>query len=285
MQLGYLALVLGILGVLTRTSCALAAGISILITGLVYSCGKVHHDKVALAFALAALPLAPVGARLSVDALARRWRAARAGTAALVGAEASPWARPPVRLTQVTIALGYTFAAVSKLRESGLEWCNGYTLMGHLARHDTSLARLITGDVLVAQVVSIATLLVQGTFALVFVFPRARWIYLPAAVGFHLGTWATMDTGPYVTLWFLLIAFVPLERIPAWLAAGREHGRTRAAWRTAVVAVPAALVLWVFSRYLPGWLILLLALVAAAGALGPAVGRRTTVAHGAGRTS
>ena len=75
----WIALWMGILGLWTRLSCAAAAALTFLWIGTSYSFGKPHHDCVALVFGLFALPLAPAGARLSIDALLARIRRTRRG--------------------------------------------------------------------------------------------------------------------------------------------------------------------------------------------------------------
>jgi hypothetical protein len=52
-------------------------------------------------------------------------------------------------------------------------------------------------------------------FPLVLCVPWTRWFFLPMAIVFHLLAWATMDTGPFLTLWFPFAAYLPLEQIPA----------------------------------------------------------------------
>ena len=57
-RIAVVSLLLGALGVCSRWSCAVGAIAFYYWTGLAYSFGKPHHDKVALAFSLAALPFA-----------------------------------------------------------------------------------------------------------------------------------------------------------------------------------------------------------------------------------
>lgn len=243
---------LGLVGLFTRAACLGSAALSTYLTGLVYSFGKIHHDKVALTFALWALPLAPVGARLSLDAfLARR----RSGAAP---PDTSPFAGLPMRVTQVTIALGYGFAGWTKLRVSGLEWANGYSLMGILARYDNVLSQAATQSAAFCRFMSIGTLAVQCLFPIALFWRRSRWFLLPCAVLFHVGTWWTMDTGPYITLWFCLIAFLPLERIPAWTRDGlRARSLPRKLFTALAAGVPLALSIWVFYLLLPLWMLAL----------------------------
>src|SRR5262245_14028807 len=75
----WIALWMGIVGLWSRVSCAAAALLTFLWIGQSYSFGKPHHDCVALMFGMLALPFAPVGARLSVDALLARIRRTKRG--------------------------------------------------------------------------------------------------------------------------------------------------------------------------------------------------------------
>jgi len=240
-----------IAGLFTRLATPLAALLSIYWTGLVYSFGKVHHDKVALAFALCALAVSPCGARFSIDALIRRARSDRASPLT------SPFAGLAIRVTQVTVALGYCAAGVTKLWVAGLEWMNGYTLMAMLMHYDNAGSEFVSRRVGLCRALSVFTVFVQASFPVVFVWPRARWFYLPAAVGFHLTTWWSMDTGPYITLWLLLVAFLPLERVPRWVAsAWRDGAIGTASWRTVVCIAPTALVMRILWYQFPAWTLL-----------------------------
>ena len=97
--------------------------------------------------------------------------------------------------------------------------------------HDGPWSRAFASSVFWCQVQSVGVVLVQAAFPLVFCWPRTRWFFLPAAMGFHLMTWQTMDTGPYMRVWLLLYAFTPMERIPAalhgWLRRGPLVATTR----------------------------------------------------------
>jgi hypothetical protein len=103
---------------------------------------------------------------------------------------------------------------------------------------------------------SIGVVAVQVLFPLVLVWPRLRWFFLPAATGFHLMTWKTMDTGPYMRLWLLLWAFVPLERVPGALARGLRRGPLAAVVILLPVLAYALLVGTVAADVLPVWLLL-----------------------------
>jgi hypothetical protein len=95
--------------------------------------------------------------------------------------------------------------------------------------------------------------------------PRASFVFVPALVAFHWGTWATMDTGPYLTLWYLWVAFVPLDRVRTWV---RSTWATRPAlagagvvWGIVVLAVVATVIVRVVPWPMLGAALLLHGLV------------------------
>jgi hypothetical protein len=262
---GGVAALCGIVGLFSNASCAVAGLVLIYETALVYSFEKVHHDKFALAFTLLALPLAPIGARASLDAvlanLARAWR----GADRVEAPTHSDLARFPLRCTQVSLAVGYGCAGLSKLVIAGPQWVNGYTLMSYLAEFDFPWSPLIAGGVMRMTLFSVVALATQLSFPGVLLWRPLAWFCLPAVVGNHVVNWMTMDTGPYASLWFLTVAFLPLERVPEWI---RESLRSTS-WPRRVLGVvaplaPALLVGWLwFGHYLPGWSATLLLPIAA----------------------
>ncbi len=269
LTIGTIALTAGVLGICSRVSCAVGAVVFFWWTGLAYSFGKPHHDKVALAFALGALPFARVGAGLAVDAwLARRWRTRRG----VAPAPAPMVTGTPIWLTQLTLALGYCGAGTAKLALGGPQWFNGYTLQGIMLGHDGEWSRTFARSVTLAQLQSVGVVAVQALFPLVLVWPRTRWFFLPAATAFHLLTWKTMDTGPYLRVWLLLWVFVPLERVPATLRAWIRTAPLRTCALLLAGLAYAWLVASVLDDVLPAWSLL------AAGALLLVVCARASVA-------
>lgn len=242
------ALAAGALGFGSRLACAVGAIGFLYWSGLGYSFGKPHHDKVALAFAVSALPFARVGAAVSIDALLRRWRGRALVPDATVAAL-------PIRLTQFSLAMGYCGAGSAKLLLGGPEWFNGYTLQGIMLGHDGDWSRTFAASVELCRLQSIGVVGVQVLFPLLFVWPRLRWFFLPAATAFHLLTWKTMDTGPYMRLWLLLWAFVPLEQIPGTLARALRHGPLTAVAVLVPVLAYAALVGVVAANVIPLWVL------------------------------
>lgn len=213
------AYVMGILGLFTRTATLIVAVLGVFWWGLGYSFGQAHHEKISLAFALITLPLSPCGARISLDAIIRRWRGQPTP-------DRSVFATWPIRLVQVSIALTYLFAGGSKILVSGFEWMNGYTLQSIMSHEVDPVARAIASNVSLAQAASIAVIALQATFPLVFIHRHLRWIYVPGTVAFHLGAWITMDPGPYYTLWLTTtVTFFHVDRVPQSLRSSWRYGR------------------------------------------------------------
>ena len=260
------AIAAGMAGILTRLACAVVAVALFLWAGWSYSFGKPHHDLTVLVFGLFALPFAPVGARLSLDALLARRRRVRGGGDARLP-EHAPLAMLPLRVTQLSAALAYFFAGASKLVIGGADWANGYTLQGIMLEFHAPWTDLFVHDLRLLRLMSAGLLLVQAAFPLVFLARSLRWVFVPLGVLFHLLAWKTMDTGPFLTLWLPLAAFVDLERVPAFLGARLRRGPLVAvAWAAAALAV-LALVSWISFAIVPLWCALLLVPPAVAAAL------------------
>ena len=238
---GIVALLCGAVGFCARASCAVGAVAFYWWSGLGYSFGKPHHDKVALAITLAALPFARVGGGFAVDALwRRRWRRSRGGARAVRGT--------PIRLAMVTLAFGYCGAGLAKLLIGGPEWFNGYTLQGIMLGHDGVLSRVVGGSPTLCQLQSVGVVFVQAAFPLALFWHRSRWFFLPMATLFHLMTWMTMDTGPYMRVWLMLFAFVALERVPGALRAWLRGGVASAVAASVAALSFVALVAYVLSQ-------------------------------------
>lgn len=253
---GGIAALCGLVGLFSNLSCAVAGLVLLFEAAMVYSFEKVHHEKVALAFTVLALPLGPIGARLSLDAwiaaLVRKWRGAPEQGAA---SGLSEFARFPIRCTQVSLAIGYGCAGLSKLVLAGPRWANGYTLMSFLSEFDRPWSHLVAGGAVRMTIFSVFALTVQITFPLILLWPRLAWFFVPAVTANHVVNWMTMDTGPYASLWILTLAFVPFERVPSWVS---ENLRSTSWFRRVLAVVaplaPTVLIGWLwFAHYLPPW--------------------------------
>lgn len=257
-RIGAVAALCGIVGLFSNLSCAVAASSLLYTAAMVYSFEKVHHDKVALAFTLLVLPLAPIGARLSLDAsiarFFRAWRRSEPAPRDTLG-DTSVFAGFPMRCTQVTLAIGYGCAGLSKLIIAGPQWANGYTLMGYLAEFELPWSPWFVGGVVRMTAFSIFALGLQLAFPLILIWPRLAWLFVPAAISNHIVNWMTLDTGPYASLWILTLAFVPFEQVPGWVREGlRSRSWPRRVFALVAPLAPTLLIGWLwFAHYLPPW--------------------------------
>jgi hypothetical protein len=200
----------------------------------------------------------PAGARLSLDSWRRRLRVAREGGDPTQAPLEAPWALLPLRLTQVTAALGYFFSGASKLANAGVGWANGYTLQGIMLEYDSPWSETFAAHVGLCAAMSVGLLVVQTSFPLIFAHSALRWVYVPLAVVFHLLAMQTMATGTFLTLWFTLAAFVDLERVPGFLRRNvLEAPLARGVAWAATLAVLALGVVRLYTLEMPGWTCLL----------------------------
>lgn len=253
-------------GLFTRISCAVAAALTFYWIGLAYSYEQAHHERVAFMLVFALLPLAPCGARLSIDSLRARWRRAKAGGDAARAPETSPFAGWLVHFARISIVIGYCAAGLSKLAIVGPSWMNGYTLQAIMLQSEGPLTGVLTRSIAFSIASSVGTLALQVTSPLMLVRPSARWLYIPALTGFHLISWLTGIIGDtYFIAWMMFAAFLPLERVPAELGRALTAG---APWKRVLVALVlagiAGLVLGIYFRTVPLAFALLLVPVGAA---------------------
>ncbi len=272
-RLAYAALLgsilLGMVGAFTRVACAVAAALTFYWIGLIYSYDQAHHERIAIMMAMIALPLAPCGARLSIDSLRARWRRARAGGDATWVPQTSPFAGWPLRFAQITIVIGYFFSGASKLAIVGPSWMNGYTLQGFMLGGGGPWSDFLAASVPLALACSVGTLGMQITSPLLLVRPGLMWFYLPALASFHLISWTTGIIGDtYFLLWMMFAVFLPLERVPAFLGGQLRSGPVLKRWGVAVlIAGIAAGILCIYFYMVPVYFALLLVPVLAAFAL------------------
>lgn len=236
-----IAVALGLVGVMTRVACAITAIGTLWWIGVAYSFGQPHHGAVALVLGLAFLPFAPVGKRLSLSSLMRMGSGPPPERAA--------FANVPVLFTAITISIGYAAAGISKLVIGGLEWMNGYTFLAMLHQFDGPWTDAFSSGLFEARLFSVGLIAIQVGFPLALFFPRTRWILLPGAFTFHLMAMMTMETGPFLSLWTLLVVFVPCEQVPGWLDQRLLEGPSVRRWLWAVISV-GALVLYL-ALFLP----------------------------------
>lgn len=269
-------ILLGILGLFTRVVCALVAAGMLLWTGTAYSYGQPHHEYGLLAFALCSLPFGPVGERLSLDSLRARWRKAARERQRMEPPVYGENALLPIRFVQLTAALGYFFAGITKLRIGGVQWMNGYTLQGFMLRFDAPLTDWLAEQLLVLRVMSVGVILIQVLCVIAVIWRPSRWFFVPGIVGLHLGSMLAMDTGTFLGLWLLQAAFVDFEKLPGFLHARIARGwiGERALWLAGVLVCTWFLVAFYVEKgpSVVPWLFLPVGIAGVLGLLGRARG-------------
>ncbi|HVR72745.1 MAG TPA: DCC1-like thiol-disulfide oxidoreductase family protein, partial [Planctomycetota bacterium] len=132
--------------------------------------------------------------------------------------------------------------------------------------------------VFISSLMSVGLMVVQVTFPLVLFVPSSRWFYIPAAMSFHLLALPTMATGPFASLWLMLVFLVPLDKAPGFLQATWQKGNVVLRLMTIVVAaVLIGGVMVLYFDYVPVAFAVLLLPVATTGILALMPGARADV--------
>jgi TQO small subunit DoxD len=200
---------LSLIGLLTNLSLVVFAATSVYLQAYLYSFGDFHHPEAVMMIALSLLALSPSGRVLSLDAWLRRRRRDDAASMLDVRSEFAGW---PLKLIQWFFVLMYLSAVWSKLSLSGLDWANGYTLQFYLARDGfrwgSPFGVWMSQFHLFILLGQIGVLLFQSTFALAVIFPKLRWIYVPAGLGLHVMIFLTLRA-PFFQWIALYAVFIP----------------------------------------------------------------------------
>lgn len=159
---------------------------------IAFSYGKVDHDRLPLIVALFAV--------------------ATIGTAGITDRRTSAGAGWALRMIQVGTVAVYFLSVLAKIRYGGWLWANSATLTQALVRRGTTVGRwlLDTPEVLVAA--QWAAVVFEATSIALLSRRRLRWIWLAAALGFHVVTYLLLSIAFFPQL-VCLLAFVPLERV------------------------------------------------------------------------
>lgn len=187
--------------------------------GMTSSLGKVTHNDVLLLLSLVPLLPARTADAWSLDARAGR----AAGRASAPGGYG--W---PVRTAMVVVAGAYFFAGLAKLLHAGPGWALGGNLRWVLyAASDAQaapnqLALFVADRPWLAQLLAVATLLLELAFPLVLWLPRLRLPLAAAAVAMHAGIWAAMHLNYWAQAATVVIV---LTDWPALARLVRRRGR------------------------------------------------------------
>lgn len=182
-----LAGVLALLGWKSRLSLFVFAAGNTFLQAFAYSFGDLHHQQALMIITLWLLVFSPAGGALSLDSYLAR----RKSPSARLFQITSIFARWPLLLVQNLFALVYLDAALRKLYTGGADWLNGYTLQFYLyidaSRRGSAFGLWLAQQHTLACLLCWVTLLFEGTFFFVLIFPRLVWIYIPLGIGLHLG--------------------------------------------------------------------------------------------------
>lgn len=206
---GFLALI----GFKTNVCLLLFAGANIFLKAYIYSFGEFHHPESIMMIALLILALSPAGAVLSIDDLQRRVRLQvkrQKFELVRITEEKSIFARWPLLLIQWMFAMIYLSAALQKLGAAGADWMNGYTLQFYMLvdgiKHGSNLGLWFGQQHTLALWLSWVTILFEGSFFLVLIFPVLGWLYIPLGVALHTGIYLTMKA-PFFQFMIVYVAF------------------------------------------------------------------------------
>ncbi|HEX5491514.1 MAG TPA: HTTM domain-containing protein [Candidatus Udaeobacter sp.] len=207
----------GLVGWRSRFSLFIFAAGNTFLQAFAYSFGDLHHREALMIITLWLLALSPSGNALSLDSHLAHRNSARPKTVQ----KRSMFAAWPLLLVQNLFGLVYLDAALRKLYAGGVEWMNGYTLQYYLysdaSRRDSAFGLWLARQHTAACVLSWVTILWEGTFFLVLIFPRLIWIYLPLGIGLHAGM-ALAGIASFPQFIALYAVFIPL----LWKYGGRS---------------------------------------------------------------
>jgi vitamin K-dependent gamma-carboxylase-like protein len=157
-----------------------------------FTYGKVDHDRTALLVALAVLPTVRwTGVRNQIEDAGAGWM---------------------LRAVQVAVVLVYLFAAVTKMRETGIAWVTGTILVSAIVRRGTMFADPLLNYPWVLHFIQGFTLFFEFTSPIMLFRNRLGRFYVLTAFLFHMTSFAliTISFRSHVVC---LLAFVPLERV------------------------------------------------------------------------
>jgi hypothetical protein len=223
--------VLAFVGYRTTLSLLLFTAGSVFLQAFEYSFHEIHHAEAIVMVALIVLALSPAGGALAVDDLLRRLRdvdrGVRVPSDPLSGE--SRFARWPLLVVQWMFALIYLSAGFHKLRESGLDWMNGWTLQYYILQDAIRWGNNVSGIGsgyspepgpgvwighyhTIATVASWGSILFETTFWVLLVVPRLAPLYLLLGIGFHLGIYLIQRVTFLSFIW-LYAVFVPWSQV------------------------------------------------------------------------
>jgi len=200
------------LGLFARPALLAAFPLLLVLEAMGNSVGKVTHAVIPILYAVLFFGLGPSDRGFSLEAMWRRARAAyRTGPGSPRPPRTSVMARWPLDLVFVELAAFYFFAGVSKLRDAGPAWMDGYTLQYHLLFKGTAPGEWLAGHLALCASLSVLVMTFELSTPLGMV-RRLRPAVLAGGLAFHLGTAVFLG----ITFWpvaALYVLFVPWSRV------------------------------------------------------------------------
>ena len=192
---------------------------NLFIQAYIYSFGDFHHPEALMLITLLILAFSPAGGVLSVDDLWRRLQLnskERKFEKFDITKEQSIFAGWPILLIQWMVSMIYLSSALWKLAKGGTTWMNGYTLQYYLLqdglRWGSNLGVWLGQHHSLVRMLSWLTILFEGTFFAVLIFPRLAWFYVPMGAALHTGIYLAMRA-PFFQYLAIYAIFVPWARL------------------------------------------------------------------------
>jgi hypothetical protein len=220
------ALALGALGLWSRVSLGVAAGLGAYVLGLTGSFSKPNYDIGLPVILLGVFWVARSSDALSLDA----WIARRRGQPAPTPSGEYTW---PLALGRVLIALAFFAAGVAKLRHAGLDWITTDNLRWLFLAQQYTHAPPVGWAASLAAFPGLCRLLAAGTVALEAGYPLALFVgrLRPGIVGGVI----TLQLGIHLLMGINYLAFLIANVVWVdWAALGRALRAQRpkaARWR------------------------------------------------------
>jgi hypothetical protein len=190
-----LACVTAGLGIWPVWSAAGAAGIFVLLQAWFFSFEKLDHTYALLTYAALPMPFL----------LAGRRKALRDGQPVQDG-----W---PLRLIQLVLGVVYLQTGLEKLLIGGLEWLHPETFRNYIYLHQAPLGMWVAKSDLLCVLLPTLALLFELGFIVVVFRPVWAWVFLPAGILFHAGTYLLLGVGWYFNGWVATyVFFIPWEK-------------------------------------------------------------------------
>jgi len=205
--------VFSLVGFRTNISLLLFTAGSVFSQSVIYGFGDMHHREAIMMIALLALSLSPSGRVLSLDNALGKGHNSLVDSKESTSTDTSPFAFWPLLLIQAFFSLMYISAVVAKAYGPGdVEWLNGFTLQYYMIqdgiRNGGDFALWLSQFHTLLYMAQIVVLAFQGTFWIVLFYPKAKWLYVPLGLFFHLFILFSLQA-PFYHWIILYSVFIP----------------------------------------------------------------------------